>query len=404
MRAWFDKLAHVRRDPRSQALALRLGGMASIIFAVFFVSSIAQFTFYQRSPNDFSVYVSAAEALRDGSNMYDVAIPAHSFGLGELPLRYLYPPPLAAALRILLPVGKTVLDNLWIALSVASILAVAWAMRASGLVMSLGVGWIAVCLAFWPPTIDGFEAGQANALVLAFLGAFVVALGRKRFAVAGWALGGAVMLKITPLFLGLLLLSRDAAPARKHFALSLLAIALVTLAAVGTGPWLDFFGALPFISSGAEVWANRTNLALSRFLCDFVPGLSRTSALTIQRAIVALACCLSAYRTLQWGASGLMRSFSALLLVMVLSAPVIWANHLLWCAFPIVTSWNVARGSPILRFTVLLCALAITGARFIDMYLQLRGVSGAVPGAPLLAAASLALILILCRQPAAFAK
>ncbi len=404
MRAWLDMLANLRRDPKSQALALRLGSLAAIIFALFFVSSVAQFTFYQRSPNDFAVYVRAAEALRDGGNIYSVTIPVQSFGLGELPLRYLYPPPLAALLCLLLPLGTAALDSLWIALSVASILAVAWAMRAEKLVTSLGVGWIAVCLTFWPPTIDGFEAGQVNALVLALLAAFLVALQQGRFMLAGWALGGAVMLKVTPIFLALLLLSRDAAPARKHLALSLAAISLLALAAFGSGPWIDFVAALPAISSGAEVWMNRSNLALSRFLFDAIPGISRADALLVQRIVVVLSCCLSGYRALQWGRAGFTRCFSAMLLVMVLSAPVIWFNHLLWCAFPIVTSWNCTRGSPVLRSTVFLCALAITASRFVDMYLQLHGASGAVPGGAMLSAAALALIIILSRQRPAFAN
>ena len=142
---------------------------------------------------------------------------------------------------------------------------------------------------------------------------------------------------------------------------------------------------------------NRTNLGLGRFLVEALPSLSRTDALSIQRAIVALGCCLVGYRAYQLGRAGFERCFSALLLLMVLAAPVIWFNHLLWCAIPIVISWKATRGCPISRITVALSALAITASRFIDMYLQVKGAAGALPGALLLTASSLALIIILCR-------
>ena len=218
-----------------------------------------------------SAYVYAADLSRRGvANLYDARwyplfdppgptcrlVPSSVRGLSSwIADPYEYPPPFLVLPRAALALGAS-FDDIrawWFVLQALALIAgglalARWVGGAAGLTIGLLIPAVLASL----ETMFGLQFGQFHALALAMALAGMIAFRAGRLTVGGGLLAAAILTKLTPAILLLVLAARREWRALAWTALWGLGDALVSLAVLGTAPFTAFFGyQVPRLLSGA---------------------------------------------------------------------------------------------------------------------------------------------------------
>ncbi len=147
---------------------------------------------------DFTSYLLAARALRDGGNPYQL----------KMPFPYLYPLFAAFGLIPLTYVPYWLANAIWLVLCVAGLAAGCLALERGGQRRRLAVPALVALLVFFSPIQSNMIHGQINSIVLFCCVMFYCAYARNRAAPAGAWLAAAVAVKVLPAVLLLFLIVR----------------------------------------------------------------------------------------------------------------------------------------------------------------------------------------------------
>ena len=176
---------------------------------------------------DYHCYEGAAQALRDGKPMYDVAF---SVNVGTCPGTYTYPPPFAAALVPWLLLGGAA-AGLW-CLAMAACFLVGVAL----LPVRRDVRWLIVIVAAldWP-LLYAVKLGQVEPLL--FLGFAAAWRWMDRAAVVGSATAIGALVKVQPALLAVWAIATGRFRAAALAAAAALALAAAATLVTGLGAW-----------------------------------------------------------------------------------------------------------------------------------------------------------------------
>ncbi len=273
---------------------------------------------------DLLVYRVEGDAIRSGLDLYG---PLHT----PQGLSATYPPFAALTFVLLTPVPIALLPLATVAMNVALLVTVAY--LSLGLA-GLGRGKAKVTCALWlaslaiwsEPVFTTLRYGQINLLILAMI---LWDFSRPDSArTRGMALGFAVGLKITPgIFILYLVVTRRfrmAAVATSAFATSVIAGALVL-----PGDSKQYWTSLIFDSDRVGRPENAANQSIRAIVVrlehtrDIAPAWTLLLVLTL---LTGLICSVAAYKAIgdSWGVP-------ACAVTGLLSSPVTWTHHWVWC-------------------------------------------------------------------------
>jgi hypothetical protein len=272
-------------------------------------------------PYDFSVFLSAAEAVRHGDSPYVDPSSVHAGG----PAPYVYPPLLAVLVVpfTALPhelAGSSVPGMVFSLLLVASIV---------GTLLVLGVrDWRCYPVALlYPPSLENVELGAIGPLL-----ALLVALAwryRDRVAAGGVAAGGAIVLKV---FLWPLVLWLAATRRWRPAAIAVTVaagLALLSWLAIGFAGIADYPALVRKLS---DLEAESSYSAVADLRALGVPG-AASQALTFVLGAVLLALAWRVART--DARDGDRRSLTLVLAAALVLTPILWLHYLVLLVVPI---------------------------------------------------------------------
>jgi alpha-1,2-mannosyltransferase len=341
---------------------------------------------------DFNSFYTAAQAAREGADLYDPAALnelAAGQGLRMYVFPYLYPPFLAYAT---IPWGELPVERarlVWMAANLAALfgivaltaLAVGRRLRESpGRRLGpgdLGLAFAAVFV-FVLPFNDNLDMGQSNLLVLLFLCLALFLVSCDRPWAGGAALGVAVLLKVSPVVLVLYFLARRQVRVVLGSLLSAAVLSAVTLALGAAEAWARFFAVLPEMSHATA----RKGMPPPGFFPNFsVAGLmSRVFPEDLPAARIwtlALLAALAAALALGlWRAAGERAKDLYLLpflVLMVVSSPFTYLHHGVYvlpgAVLALTWVWEAFRPAARLAWAaVLLALLRLASTNFPERY------------------------------------
>ncbi|MGW3103914.1 glycosyltransferase family 87 protein [Streptomyces sp. NPDC001100] len=270
---------------------------------------------------DLRVYYGTVHTwLHHGGRIYDYHVPGTAYG-------FTYPPFAAVSMA---PMGYLGLGTAIVAALILNLVALAVVLR-----ILAGPGWrrygwfgwalVACGLALFEPLRDTFSFGQVNLLLLALVlgDGWLLSTGRGRW--AGFGIGLAAAIKLTPaLFIGLLLVAR-------HWKAAAVATA-VALAATGLAALVDP-GASKFYWTRA-MWdttrVGRLDYVSNQSLQGVLARLGETGR-PLWATVVLLVLCVWAVRVRRAVVAGnWTASFALTGLTACLISPITWVHHLVW--------------------------------------------------------------------------
>jgi len=285
---------------------------------------------------DLRVYYGAVDSwVHHGGRIYDYRVPGTTYG-------FTYPPFAAVAMlpMALLPLSAAIAGS--VLLNAAATAVVARVLSGRQL---RRFGWygcaLAVCaLALFEPLRDTFSFGQVNLLLLALVltDAWLLAGGRGRW--AGWGIGLAAAVKLTPaLFIGLLLL----AGRRRAAAVATAVAGGATALAVWVAPDASRFYWTQAMWDTTRV--GRLDYVSNQSLQGILARLGETDR-AVWAVAVLLALGVWAVRARAAAAAGDWTAAFALTgLTACLISPITWVHHLVWLlpAFAVLVRAGHAR-------------------------------------------------------------
>lgn len=267
---------------------------------------------------DLVAYIEAAKRLTATGSPYHAAVLAGPIEniVANVPIGYLYPPPLAQLFVPLVDLPHLGLAWVWFATqAVAIVLLAPLVWRAAGGTMSppAAMALAFVLLSSWPLAFALF-GGNVSAWIAIGVAVMLVARGR----VAGAVAASLALLKLTPS--PLLIVAIASRAARLPAALTAVAVGLVSIA-LSPGAWTDWIRALPNIarnppSSGT---ANLSPTAAGSILGWPEAGLAVGLALTIGFGFAALIVAVRSGLTLP--------TISAATFAYLFASPTLWDHH-----------------------------------------------------------------------------
>jgi hypothetical protein len=340
------------------------------LFASALIFSFISFVSSLDPTTDLTIYFVAAEAIHNGGNPYSMTAETTYPGIGTVQWGYLYPPLLASVISPLVPLGYSAVHFSWSVATTAAMLLTAGVLHKSRLpqASNLGLGWLLIGISFWPIAIDGFERGQINALVLGVLALVLYGLKGDRPRLVGLGIALAVQLKVLPIIFLVLLLGNGMSKARAAFLFGSLFVSCCIAICSGAAVWQQFLTSALATAAGGSAWISPENLAISHLLCLVFPSLDVSSALWLQRGVVALGVVSVAKSILGNERYDKEKIFCQLTVLMFLASPIVWYHHAVWLIFPIVWCWrNRQRFSE--RALLVATTLFMTGYRYGELVL-----------------------------------
>ena len=289
---------------------------------------------------DFEAYRGAAARLQSGESLYREPFDVTVEHGQVFHIHYLYPPFLAALLAPWLTTGP-LLPYLWCAVGFMALVMSAWLLaRLAPPTVPLGQRAAFPVLLFlllcFEPVYWGAREGQVDAILLLLLCGWVTALQHRNDLGAGFLLGLAIWIKMSPalllvgalrfrqwrVFVGVLLAS-------------LSAILLILALPHGGSALGDFLTWLPELTAGNLLAHYTYNFAVDRALIGVlgvVPtaGLLAGVKLAIASSILTLLAIFPSERGVDLGYT------ATAIACMILVSPVFWFHHLAW-AFVAIT-------------------------------------------------------------------
>jgi alpha-1,2-mannosyltransferase len=270
---------------------------------------------------DLRVYYGTVHSwVHDGGRIYDYRVPGTTYG-------FTYPPFAAVVMLPMALVDRHTAIALTLLLNLAGLAVVLriLAGRAWRRYGWYGCALAACLLALFEPLRDTFSFGQVNILLLALvmLDCGLLATGRERW--AGWGIGLAAAVKLTPaLFIGLLLVARRPRPAAVATAVAAGATALAAWVAPDASRFYwtramwdtSRVGRLDYVSNqslqGVLARLGEPDRAVWAVVAVLVLGVWVTRT---RRAVVAG----------DWTAAFALTGLTACLV-----SPITWVHHLVW--------------------------------------------------------------------------
>jgi hypothetical protein len=252
----FADIARRYGPGRRRRLAV-MGGMAAGAGVV--IGGVLQLARTSAPAFDFQQFYNAAMALNRGEDMYAPFVhacagPRWCYG------GYIYPPLLAEVLRPFAALPPALAGQLWTALTyvfLALAVTVTWLALRRWLSPTTA-GFLLIAAAAFTPVWENFYNMQVNTLLLLILALFTLAYLRGENGIAGFLLGIAVMLRVSPLVLLPLLVLEPERRRRARGILGMLLstglLALFFLATVpGFGEYITLV--LPRVGQGtSQIW------------------------------------------------------------------------------------------------------------------------------------------------------
>lgn len=330
---------------------MSLGSLASKpLSAALFLAALAAVTLYifvldpaARPLIDFDVYLQAAQRLLSGDDIYSQPYTTTDRAGRSVELFYLYPPFLASALSIVTFLGRDALKLVWCALSytavwvavlcLSRVLAASWLKSLSSLQRVCVVAFFTFC---FEPLYVGIGDGQVTALVLSLICLCAVGLLTGSDWLVGGALALAIQIKLSPILLLLAPVMFGRWRAVGWCAAVSVALLLFTLTlGGGAQPFADFFRSVLATADEQKLADFAHNLRLSRAVLGPL-GLDDSSAarFALKAAFLAATVLGTAAIRRQPGLASL-RALGFLVIVMIVSAPILWFHHFAWCLVPL---------------------------------------------------------------------
>jgi alpha-1,2-mannosyltransferase len=241
-------------------------GALLLLLALFLVLAVARPLLRPYAWSDFATFYSAAETFAAGDSPYTLESLQRtgqddfSGWIG----RYLYPPPFAAiVVRPLTAFPFDVARRLWVVVETLAYL--------TSLVLLAGVVFgrldrftllaTAVVGLTWAPFGLDLRLGSVSGILLLLLVVFLFALRRQRDWIAAIALGGAVLLKVSPAIVVALLLLRGRWRLALGAGVTVLLLSLASLPLTGIQAWSDYLTqVVPVLTSANFSWFTNQSL------------------------------------------------------------------------------------------------------------------------------------------------
>jgi hypothetical protein len=252
-------------DTRGRLQRLAPVGLLALL-GVFLIVAVARPLLRPYTWSDFATFYSAAETFADGRSPYDLPTlqeTGHDDFAGWIG-RYLYPPPFAAlVVRPLTLLPFEVARRVWVVVeTVAYLLAL---VLLAGVVFErrdrmalLGTGLVGL---LWSPFRLDLRLGSVSGILLLLVVLFLLELRRQRDWRAGMALGAAVLLKVSPALLMLLLLLRGRWRVFLGATATVGGLALCSLAATGLDAWRAYLtDVVPVLATANFSWFTNQSL------------------------------------------------------------------------------------------------------------------------------------------------
>ncbi|MEV0175863.1 glycosyltransferase 87 family protein [Streptomyces sp. NPDC050803] len=315
-----------------------------LLLVVFLATAVTVFTLtvpLLRDWFDLRVYHGTVDSwLHHGGRIYDYLVPGTTYG-------FTYPPFAAVAMA---PMALLDLPGAIVVALLLNLLALAVVVRILAGPDWRRHGWygcaLAVCaLALFEPLRDTFSFGQVNVLLLALVltDAWLLSTGRGRL--AGFGIGLAAAVKLTPaLFIGLLLLARRWRAAAVATAVAAGATALAAWAA----PDASRFYWTRALWDTTRV--GRLDYVSNQSLQGVLARLGEPDRAPWAIAVL-LVLCVWAWRTRRAVAAGEWQAAFALTgLTACLVSPITWVHHLVWLlpSFAVLLRAGYARVAGVL--------------------------------------------------------
>jgi hypothetical protein len=262
--------APTRRRPRLAEAFVPVGSVALLVGMLALVLASAGNTLGY----DYHCYEGAAQALRDGKPMYDIAF---SVNVGTCPGTYTYPPTFAAVLVPWLSLGGAA-AGLWCVAMAACFLA-----GVALLPVRRDVRWLIVIVAAldWP-LLYAVKLGQVEPLL--FLGFAAAWRWMDRVSVVGGVTAIGALVKVQPALLAVWAIATGRFRAAVVAVVAAVALAAATMLVTGVGAWTTYIELLRDLGGQLTTPHNFAPGAVAH-----LAGVSDAAALAIQLASAALA-------------------------------------------------------------------------------------------------------------------
>lgn len=252
-----DTSGHLRRLAPAVLLAL---------LGVFLVVAVARPLLRPYAWSDFATFYSAAEAFADGQSPYTLST-LQDTGRDDFAGwigRYLYPPPFAAL--VVRPLTILPFDGarrVWVGIEATAYLMALYLL--AGVVFPrrdrLTLLVTATVGLLWSPFRLDLRLGSVSGILLLLLVVFLHALRRRQDVRAGLALGAAVLLKVSPAVVVVLLLLRGRTRVVLAALAGIVGLALVSLPASGLQSWTDYVTrVVPLLGTANFSWFTNQSL------------------------------------------------------------------------------------------------------------------------------------------------
>lgn len=410
-----DRVAGVLRRPAEPAELLAL--IVLIFVSANFLYGAVLTKIDPPSKNDFTSYYVAAHVLREGmpEALYypepvgsllaqastqhpwiDVAVAS---GVPN-PNYYLYPPLFAVAVLPLAWLSYPAAFALWLGANVLFLALSLWIfLGGRGRAGPVGVAACILVAGAFYPVWQHLKIGQSSLLLLLLLCAALALLARRRDIPAGLCLSGAILLKLTPAALLILLVARRRWRAVWASLAGVAGLSVLSAAVAGWEAQVTYFWRMvPLLSAGTAFYPNQSlNGFLTRLmgmgeyrLADLSHGLWAPRLLAAAAALILLALTIHGAfrRAREEERAALEDGFASFLLLSLLVSPISWEHHYVLALLPawiLATRWEAAgparRGMPATAGVALALIGSYIGVNVFEKY-------GPGPLGPLLSSAA----------------
>jgi alpha-1,2-mannosyltransferase len=370
------------------------------------------------SKNDFTSYYVAAQIVKRGmsDSLYypepvgsllaqaSVQHPwidvARESGIDN-PNYYLYPPLFAIAMLPLTLLSYPAAFAAWLGLNVLFLGASLWLfLRGERRSIFLAASGSLLLAGAFHPVWHHLKIGQSSLLVLLLLTATFALLRSRRETAAGLILSGAILLKLTPGILLVLLAAHRRWRAAWVALAGVIGLSLASSIVVGIGPQVTYFAKMvPMLGAGTAFYPNQSlNGFITRLLgmgdyrkADLSLDLTAPRLLGIGLGLVIVAFTVAAIvrRRGEAGSGAFEDGFASLVLASLLVSPISWEHHYVIALLP---AWILlARWGRDGAASAHAPAIAGIGLALIGSYVSLRVFEKFGPGplGPILGSAAL---------------
>lgn len=332
--------------------AVRAGkmGLAALLGGLYF-GLAAIMVVFDRLPVDFYHYYTAASRIQAGQSAY---LPFSLTGPS-----FLYHPFALSAVTWILRFERETGYAIWIALSLAAYVAAMaallgvtnrWLADAGGRLGLPGQLLLGAVFLGFRPLLQTFKQGQINLFVLLAIALCLYFSEAERPHLAGFFLGLAAILKLSPALLFLYFLAVRRYRTVATGALTVIGLSLVAWAQFGSQVFLDFAATVGILMGQTHM--ARANHSLSVYLINALGGVNPTGMLgavviygpkLILWGVAGLGAALAwwpggdqAWQQGSTGRTARLWLFALLVTVMTLSSPLVWAHHLTFLVIPLL--------------------------------------------------------------------